>query len=587
MPQDEHETHQPVHNQDFPVEWEDPADAELLWRRNSHPVPAQTQPLEHEVFTASIERAVETVTEHFGQPAGGMRSRLINTFAYSAQLPPPGTPEEQAAQTERSETAIYESVRNIGPLWEQEWLPEIRDHLAAMERFDGDTSSIPTLRVYLDELMERVRRLWELHMLIVIPAYVAVSEFDEFYRDLFSPTDPFAAYRLVRGLPTKTFESGQALWELSRTALKTPEVAEQLRQQPAADVVSAMECSEHGRAFLRDLEVYLQEYGQRNDTMGISRPSWIEDPVTAIRNIQNYLDQPEEASPTATLEESARQREETIHDARQRLVGYPQPIVDQFEELLTAAQIGNVLTEDHNFYIDCRSMYQARRPFVAAGNRLAEAGVLERTDDVFLLSIDQLYAALESFPHRDFRDTAAARRAEMERFRHADPPDTLGNGEAPPPPSGMMGRFMAKFGGIGVETPVTDTPADAPADGQGDGQVLNGAPGSPGSARGTVRVLWSLDEADRVERGDILVAPNTAPAWTPLFASAGAVVTDAGGILSHCAVVAREYGIPAVVGTSNATATLTDGQTVEVDGNTGTVHPLPAAERIADSTRGE
>jgi rifampicin phosphotransferase len=105
---------------------------------------------------------------------------------------------------------------------------------------------------------------------------------------------------------------------------------------------------------------------------------------------------------------------------------------------------------------------------------------------------------------------------------------------------------------------------------------LRGNAGSPGRVRGTARIVRSLDEADRLRPGDVLVAEFTAPPWTPLFATVSAVVTDAGGILSHCAVVAREYGIPAVVGTARATATIRDGQQVEVDGNAGLVRLLDA-----------
>ena len=110
-------------------------------------------------------------------------------------------------------------------------------------------------------------------------------------------------------------------------------------------------------------------------------------------------------------------------------------------------------------------------------------------------------------------------------------------------------------------------PSDVPTE-------LRGSAGSPGKATGPVRVIRSLSEADRLEPGDVLVAEFTAPPWTPLFATVSAVVTDAGGILSHCAVVAREYGIPAVVGTGRATSTLRDGQRVEVDGDAGLVRLL-------------
>ncbi len=103
---------------------------------------------------------------------------------------------------------------------------------------------------------------------------------------------------------------------------------------------------------------------------------------------------------------------------------------------------------------------------------------------------------------------------------------------------------------------------------------LKGYPGSPGVVRGTARVIMSISEGSRLNKGEILVAPTTAPPWTPLFATAGGIVTDTGGVLSHCAIVAREYGIPAAVGIYGATTAIKDGMTIEVDGNEGVVRIL-------------
>jgi pyruvate,water dikinase len=105
----------------------------------------------------------------------------------------------------------------------------------------------------------------------------------------------------------------------------------------------------------------------------------------------------------------------------------------------------------------------------------------------------------------------------------------------------------------------------------GELNKVKGLPGSAGVARGTARVIHSLAEAGKLQPGDVLVAIATEPPWTPLFATASAIVTDSGGVLSHSAVVAREYRIPAVVGTGNATTTFKDGQLIEVDGDAGTV----------------
>jgi pyruvate,water dikinase len=158
------------------------------------------------------------------------------------------------------------------------------------------------------------------------------------------------------------------------------------------------------------------------------------------------------------------------------------------------------------------------------------------------------------------RADISERNAELQRFRRLTPPPMLGT----PPPfevdAGSVFAVGVKAHGIGVE------PLDS-----GDPQAVRGIAGSAGVVRGTARVVHSLAEAGKLQPGDVLVANATMPPWTPLFTTAAAVVTDTGGVLSHCAVVAREYGIPAVVGTGQATKTFHDGQLLEVDGNAGLV----------------
>lgn len=113
------------------------------------------------------------------------------------------------------------------------------------------------------------------------------------------------------------------------------------------------------------------------------------------------------------------------------------------------------------------------------------------------------------------------------------------------------------------------------ADPRAETAALRGMPGSPGRITGRVRILRSMDELGRLEKGEILVSPVTTPGWTPAFSRAAAVITDTGSIASHASIVAREYGIPAVVATGNATSTLHDGQLVTVDGGRGLVMLAP------------
>ncbi len=191
------------------------------------------------------------------------------------------------------------------------------------------------------------------------------------------------------------------------------------------------------------------------------------------------------------------------------------------------------------------------------GERLAEAGTLATAEDIFFLQTGEIAEAVTASPAPDHTGLVEARKKEIEHFGSLKPPPFMGTDYDPPPP-GLVSTSLAKFFGLPPEQ------SDA-------ADTLAGNAGSPGKVQGTARVIRSLDEADKLGVGDILVAEGTSPSWTPLFATAGGIVTDTGGILSHCAVVAREYRIPAVVGIGVATSTIKDGDTIEVDGDAGRV----------------
>jgi phosphohistidine swiveling domain-containing protein len=180
------------------------------------------------------------------------------------------------------------------------------------------------------------------------------------------------------------------------------------------------------------------------------------------------------------------------------------------------------------------------------GRRLTAEGLLAAPEEVWLLEREELRAALEG--DADLAPLVAGRRAEFERGRAEGPRPYLG---APP---AELGRHAAleKFYGRA-------------------GEALRGSAASPGRAEGIARVVRGPGDLARVGAGDVLVATTTTPAWTPLFPSIAALVTETGGILCHAAVVAREYRIPAVVGAAGATAAIPDGARVRVDGDSGEI----------------
>ena len=546
---------------DFPVAWDQPGDAMLLWEQDRTHAPRQMVPLDYELMFASFMRGMTFAFRHYGVPVEAVRSRRINTYFYSATVPVLGPPEEMAARQAKAEENVGRAMANLGELWRGELLPEIQRHIDAMASRDVAMLTDADLHGVLVDTIDRGRRLAEIHMQIVFPAYLAISEFEELYNELFSPEDKFEAHRLLQGLPNKTVEFGHELWKLSRSARWSPGVMDVLDHVPAERVVDALRRAYGGRPFLAELGAYLQEYGHRSSMWGLAGKTWLEDPTPVINNLKDYTQQPDSESPIRELERLAAEREEAIAAARERLAGYPGPVRDQFELMLTAAQEGIVISEDHGFYIDSAGVAQIRRVVLETGRRLAIAAAINHHEDVFMLTADELVAGLADPAGTEFIDTVAERYDEMERYADVPAPPALGSLPPGPPPDGAMMRLMTKFSGAPV----------APSENPGE---VRGSAGSSGKVVGIARVVSSLEDAARIQPGEILVAPTTAPPWTPLFASVAAVVTDSGGMLSHCAVVAREYAIPAVVGTGNATSAIADGQTIEVDGDEGVVRIL-------------
>jgi pyruvate,water dikinase len=564
----------------FPLAWEQPDDTHLFWTTDSVHYPDSVTPLEGWFLRNVYERGFNAAAEAYRLPFR-LRMQHINTYLYSTVVPMIAPPQPilrvmgwlsrraprlassiQGAAlggwVRRYQAKLNPVLARLADTWAGEWLPEIKAHLAYWEYYDLPGASEPQLLAHLESTIDRTRRLGEIHFLVAFPYMLAQSTFADLYGVLFGNASDVEAYRLLQGFENKTMETNRALWDLSRRALDLPQVRAVLEECATAEVIPALERSAAGQAFLAYLRAYLAEYGQRADKFTvISEPAWIEDPTPVIKNLKDYITQPDRDL-AAELRELAAARARHVDQARAHLRGYRRAVVDQFERSLKAAQEANVLQEDHSFWIDYRCLYQVRRVVLEWGRRLAQSGALKLPADVFYLLPDELRATAESATALDRRHLVAGRQAELHYFRTIAPPAALGTPPLAPPPDEPIGRAFGKFFG-------------APAGRPPEPGVLWGSAGSPGVARGPARVIRSLAEAAKLQRGDVLVAETTAPPWTPLFATAAAVVTDVGGVLSHCAVVAREYHIPAVVGTGAATTVIRDGQILEVDGNVGVV----------------
>ncbi|MBA3944144.1 MAG: hypothetical protein H0X37_06220 [Herpetosiphonaceae bacterium] len=545
----------------FPATWEQSDDAELFWTWQRMIDPDPITPIAGEfirMFGDGTNRALEACA----LPTR-TRSRRINTYFYIATFTVAMSPEALQAASARSQEKLGAMMAELDVLWDRDWLPEIKRYLAAWEAFDLHGASQADLLAHWDNMLAQHQRVWEIHALVGTLMLGALAGFTTLYQHLFPGKDTLSALRLLQGFPNQTVESGNALWHLSRKALSSPEVRATIERTAPDAVARALSQFPAGQDFLAALQAYLEEYGRRGTRyFEVIDPGWIEDPAPVFKNLKDYLQQPTrepEAERTALIAE----REQLLAETRARLTAHLPGVAGQFEFLLKAAQTATVMQEDHGFWIDFRTMYEARRVLLEWGHRFAAAGVVEQPDDVFYLTFAELHDTAEAEMQRDLRRLVGGRRAEMAYFGTITPPPALGT----PPPATVVDDPVAHMAAMFFGSP----PAA-----QEQPDIVRGSAGSAGQVRGRARVVRTLAEAGKLQPGDVLVAPTTSPLWTPLFATVAAVVTDTGGVLSHCALVAREYGIPAVIGTGTGTTIIRDGQMIEVDGSAGIVRIIVA-----------
>ena len=261
-----------------------------------------------------------------------------------------------------------------------------------------------------------------------------------------------------------------------------------------------------------------------------------------------------------------RRREAAIARARAALQGADRA---HFDHVLGVAQRVHPIREENVLYTQSLPFGLVRRVLLEIGRRLVVARALRRADDVVYLDVAEFGPALEDRLTGESAAARVARRQAERRWVRVNPGPAF-HGPAPvPPPStrGLPAAMQRLLGAFLWEMTLEE--AGAPPE-SSDG-ALAGVGASPGRVTGRVRVIRHEVELFRLEPGEVLVCPSTHSSWSVAFARAAALVTDHGGMLAHPAIVAREYGIPAVVGTGVATSALVDGQTVTVDGTTGHV----------------
>jgi pyruvate,water dikinase len=532
----------------FPVHWPDPSMEEQYWTWDQMHQPHPLTPLTATFETPAFAEGATLGFRAIAIPMT-MCTFVVNGYNYNSSLidggavafPPPWWPDVE-----------QEFMRRLPGLlqsWEDEYLPEVQAMNQRLRDFDYEGASIDELFAFIEEVKRMRVRSWDIHFQVVIPVMGAASRFAETYENFLGKAEQNEHYLMLQGFENKSVESGKALWKLSREALADDAVASTFRETPIDQLAEKLRAS----PFWAKLQAYLDEYGWRSDAFELADPAWAEDPSIPLAQLRDMIASPDDADPAISEKRSMHERERLVEETMAMLDGHEgRPL---FEMMLGVAQQYLPIQENHNFYIDQMNTVLLRLPFLELGRRLAAAGTIAERDDVFYLTIDELPVAANEPSSRDWQELVAQRRADRKRWSQVVPPRELGT---PPPPEAAENPMSKLFFGERREA-------------SRDPKVITGIGASAGTVTATARVVHSLSEAHKLQPGDVLVCQMTMPAWTPLFASVSAVVADSGGVLSHCAIVAREYRIPCVVGTQNGTQLLKDGQRVTVDGAQGIV----------------
>jgi pyruvate,water dikinase len=532
---------------DFPI----PPDVEGFWAWEKGLFPRPATPLTQEVFYGAITEGFSGAMDKWACPFG-TQCRGINYYGFFTVKPfDPGS-ETRQERSARYRKILGEVLPRMGELWEQEWLPAILPGLEKGRTADYTALSHEELLHQLDEMLRDFRQRWTIHGYVNFST-IRASWFADFYNETFEPEDPTEPYLLLQGFPTRSLDTGRGLWRLSRIIANNPTLKRVFEEREPSQLIAQLERLEAGQHFLEEFRAYLDEFGWRSDAFELADPTWRENPLIPLNTLQGYIHLGADANPDVRFQAAVQTRDRLLAQARQRLAGDQQKLA-RLNELYDMGRHNLMLTDDHNFYIDQIGDSILRPPLLEIGRRLVRQGALAKEDDVFLLYLEDIRAGLAGTNQQAL---AAQRQAEMEAWSRIIPPPTIGD---PPPPSDDPWEEAVLRKMLGV-----------PPEPSRDPDVITGTGASPGTVQGRAKVVRKLSEAGKVQSGDILVCELTMAAWTPLFSTASAVVSDTGGLLSHSAIVAREYRIPCVVGAIVGTSVIRDGMLLTVDGSRGMV----------------
>jgi pyruvate,water dikinase len=572
------------------VRWDSDAEQALFWVYDDLHIPHPVSPMFFDIGGWWL--SCDHMFRRFGTPfAVDWLAKNVNGYVYTTAIP--ADPALRVEGTEYS--AVYQArvprdaayASRIGAYldttlpvygdhfadwWRDRLRPEMERNFAYLEgRLDeADSLSLAEMATVLEDAIDIHDRHWKIHWMLNFAQLSATLNLRAVMERTRGSVDEALLGRLQNSASDRNWDSIEALWRMKNEVRDDAELRAAFEAARAGGLQAALRESDRGRRFISErVEPYQREFGWHAVwSHEFIYPTAREEMEPVLELVRGYLQTDYDfPSAIAAMRKDIEAASEEILDG---LTG------EALDEMRAANEVNlrmAPLTPDHHFYIDQGANAHLRLVLLAVGRKLVEAGRLDQPDDVMFLRYNELRTVIGGTDAVDARATVAARRAERNAAERLRPRDWVGTVT----PSQLAFPYLVNWGyperfhrgqAAGAEAGGTDAL---------EGATIKGIGGSPGVVEGSARVVRTVDEFDEVRDGDILVCQMTNPAWVVLFTKIAGLVTDTGGTTSHPAVLSREFGIPAVVGTSNATSRIATGDTIRVDGSSGSVEILQHA----------
>jgi pyruvate,water dikinase len=518
-------------------------------------------------------------------PAMGIDYRIVNGYVYISGNPvtDPAKIAERAEFFERRAGYYYENWNELYGRWRGKMealiaelgelkVPELPEYEPDEVAFadDRNTAFYEVLDAYgrtlrLGDLM------WQHHFEFLLLGYGAYATFVDFCKGQLPDIPDQHIAQMVAGIDVLLFRPDAELRRLARLALDMGVDDAFVDGRSPAEIDTLLGETEAGRAWLAELEQVKDPWFNMATGDGLYHyyRSWLDDPRIPYSSLTGHI---EALRAGRELERPT----EEIERERERLADGYFALLDEgarkpFTDLLALSRNVFPYVEEHKFYCDYWFLTRWWNKIREFGALLAEHGFLADGEDVFSLTRHEVASALDELTltwatggaalgPKHWPPIVAHRKQLLKKLDQWTPPPALGM-----TPDAVTDPMTIMLWGVTTER------VQEWARQQEGGAELNGAAASPGVVEGPARVVRSPDEIDEVRAGEILVCGSTSPAWAPIFSRIIATVTDVGGVMSHAAIVCREYGLPAVVGTGRASAQIRTGQMIRVDGSAGVV----------------